>query len=357
MARIQIVKATDLSEFDGILDVRSPSEFAEDRIPGAINVPVLNDEERVRVGTLYQQVSPFAARKIGAALVARNIAIHLEQHFLDMPKSWRPLVYCWRGGQRSGAMAHVLGQIGWAAGQLEGGYKAFRHHVMEQLRTLPAKFQYRVICGPTGSGKSRFLKALAECGEQVLDLEGLACHRGSLLGNLPGEPQPSQRLFESCLWEALCSFSQDRPVFVEAESRRIGVLDLPDCLLQTMRAGDCVHLEANREARIALLMEDYAHFTREPALLLEKLDQLPSLYGHKTLDEWRQLASTMNWQQLVRGLLELHYDPSYHKSTQANYAQYEQARALQLFHLDHGSLLESAHAFLANEHLILAERP
>jgi tRNA 2-selenouridine synthase len=347
VARIQIVKATDLSDFDAILDVRSPAEFAEDHIPGAINVPVLNNDERARVGTLYKQVSPFAARKIGAALVARNIAIHLERHFLDMPKSWRPLIYCWRGGQRSGAMAHILGQIGWAAGQLEGGYKAYRHHVMEQLRTLPAKFEYRIICGPTGSGKSRFLKALAECDEQVLDLEGLACHRGSLLGNLPGESQPSQKLFESHLWEALCSFSPDHPVFIEAESRRIGMLDLPDSLLQTMRTGDCVCLEADREARIALLLEDYAHFTREPALLLEKLDQLTPLYGHKMLDGWRQLASAMNWQQLVSGLLELHYDPSYRKSTQAHYVRYGEACRLRLCRLDHGSLLEAARALLA----------
>ena len=165
-----------LDDFDTIIDVRSPSEFAEDHIPGAINCPVLDDEERIRVGTLYKQVSPFEARKVGAVLVSRNIARHIETHFLSKPKGWKPLIYCWRGGQRSGSMTVVFGQIGWAARRLEGGYKNFRQRVLEDLDTLPSALDFRILCGPTGSGKTALLDALAAAGEPVLDLEGLAAH-------------------------------------------------------------------------------------------------------------------------------------------------------------------------------------
>ncbi|MHB8166355.1 MAG: tRNA 2-selenouridine(34) synthase MnmH, partial [Sulfuricella sp.] len=221
-----------LARFDDIIDVRSPSEFRDDHIPGAVNFPVLNDEERARVGTIYKQTSAFDAKKIGAALVARNIAGHVEQHFSDQPKNWRPLVYCWRGGSRSGAMTHILNQIGWRAQQLKGGYKAYRTMVLATLQTLPGRFRYRVICGPTGSGKSRLLTALDELGAQVLDLEGLAAHRGSILGSLPDADQPSQKLFESRLWEALQKFDPDHPVYVEAESKKIGNIRAPDALLE-----------------------------------------------------------------------------------------------------------------------------
>ncbi|HEY3327417.1 MAG TPA: tRNA 2-selenouridine(34) synthase MnmH [Novimethylophilus sp.] len=342
MARIQPISAAQSLEFDALLDVRSPAEFAEDHIPGAINVPVLDDAQRAEVGTLYTRVSPFEARKVGAALIARNIAAHIEQHFMDKPKSWRPLVYCWRGGQRSGAMAHILGQIGWSVGQLQGGYKAYRQYVRSELQTLPARFGFRVLCGPTGSGKSRLLHALAGNGAQVLDLEGLANHRGSLLGGLPGSPQPSQKCFETQLWDALRKLDPQHPVFVEAESRKIGVLSLPDSLLHGMRQADCIHLDAGVEARATLLLEDYDHFLSEPALLFEKLDQLMPLHGRQTLEHWRQLAESREWRLLVTELLQMHYDPAYKKSTYSNFVRFGQAAGLQLPGLDSGGLNEAA---------------
>ena len=189
----------DLASFDAIIDVRSPAEFAEDHIPGAINCPVLDDEQRIVVGTLYKQVSPFEARKIGAALVSENIARHLRAHFLDKAKDWKPLIYCWRGGNRSGSMTTVFRAIGWKAVQLDGGYKTWRSHVVTQLESLPQAFAFRVVCGATGSGKTRILQAIADLGEQVLDLETLASHKGSVLGVLPGQPQPSQKSFETSL--------------------------------------------------------------------------------------------------------------------------------------------------------------
>lgn len=342
MARIQLVSAAQCLEFDELLDVRSPAEFAEDHIPGAINVPVLDNAQRARVGTLYTQVSPFEARKVGAALIARNIAAHLEQHFMDKPKNWRPLVYCWRGGQRSGAMAHILSQVGWSVGQLAGGYKAYRQRVRSELQALPAGFRFRVICGPTGSGKSRLLEALAECQAQVLDLENLANHRGSLLGGLPDSPQPSQKGFETRLWNALRHFDPAQPVFVEAESRKIGVISLPDSLLHSIRQADCIRLDAGLETRATLLLEDYDHFLRQPELLLQTLQQLAPLHSRQTLQHWRQLTEEKAWRQLVTELLEVHYDPAYQRSTHSHFVRFGQAIEVQLPQLDSISLQRAA---------------
>lgn len=195
--------APDRPPFDAVIDVRTPAEFADDHIPGAVNLPVLNNDERVRVGTLYKQVNPFEARKVGAALVSRNIARHLDEHFAGRPNTYRPLVYCWRGGQRSGSLAVVLGQIGFRVTLLEGGYKTYRGEVLDGLREMAGRMRFRVLAGRTGSGKTAVLRALAAAGGSVLDLEELACHRGSLLGAEPGRPQPPQRLFESRLHERL----------------------------------------------------------------------------------------------------------------------------------------------------------
>jgi tRNA 2-selenouridine synthase len=346
MARIRRVDTLQALDFDALLDVRSPSEFAEDHIPGAINVPVLDDDERARVGTLYVQTSPFEARKVGAMLVSRNIAAHIERHFLDRPKGWTPLVYCWRGGQRSGAMAHILAEIGWSAGQLEGGYKAYRAHVRESLVTLPGRFQFRVLCGATGSGKSRLLVALAAEGAQVLDLEALASHRGSLLGEMPGAPQPGQKAFETRLWHALRQIDPQRPVWVEAESRKIGVLSMPDALLAAIRDGDCVRLQATAEARAELLLEDYAHFLAAPELLLGKLEQLTELHGRQTLERWRDQVRRGEWWAFVHELLEKHYDPAYRKSTHANFIHYAKAIDLELARLDAQNLGVAARALL-----------
>lgn len=318
-----------LSRFDDIIDVRSPSEFREDHIPGAVNFPVLNDEERARVGTIYKQTSAFDAKKIGAALVARNIADHVERHFSDKPKNWRPLVYCWRGGSRSGAMTHILNQIGWRAQQLKGGYKAYRTMVLATLQTLPGRFRYRVICGPTGSGKSRLLAALDELGAQVLDLEGLAAHRGSILGNLPDADQPPQKLFESRLWEALQKFDPDHPVYVEAESKKIGNIRAPDALLEEMwQHGQCIRVEMAQEQRIALLKEEYVHFLENPEALCHKLEHLTGIHGKGVIQKWQALSTGRAWDELVGELLVKHYDPAYNKSTAKHYAQFSEALIL-----------------------------
>jgi len=332
----------ELTAFDEIIDARSPGEFAEDHIPGAINLPVLNDAERERVGTLYKQVSSFEAKKVGAALVSRNIAQHLEDYFADKPKSYRPLIYCWRGGSRSGSMTHILQKIGFGAMQLDGGYKAYRRHVIAELASLPAQRSFRVVCAPTGSGKSRLLQALANEGEQVLDLEALAAHRGSLLGALPDQPQPPQKSFESAIWHALTRFDPARPVFLESESKKIGALRVPDALIAAMRASPCVRLAVPLAARVQLLTEDYAHFLHDPELINSLLAHLVPLRGRDTVLAWQTLANQQAWEQLVSALLAQHYDPAYFRSLSNNYPPTPTDLSLSTADLSSGSLQQLA---------------
>lgn len=320
----------DLYAYDEIIDTRTPAEFAEDHVPGAINLPVLDNQERVRIGTLHKQVSAFAAKKAGAALVSRRIADHLESHFADKPKDYRPLIYCWRGGNRSGAMTTVLRAVGWQAAQLEGGYKAFRRQVAEQLQQLPQTLEFRVVCGPTGVGKSRFLRALARAGAQVLDLEDLAAHMGSVLGAYPDRPQPAQKMFESRVWRALSGFDSARPVYVESESKKIGNLHTPEALLQAMRASDCLNLEAPIPVRVAILKGEYAHFLADPEALGRQLDCLVPLQGRERVEEWKAWARAGGWDELVADLLIRHYDPAYARSLGRNFVRAVGARTLTL---------------------------
>ena len=347
MKSTSVANVTQLGEFDEIIDVRSPTEFADDHIPGAVNCPVLSDEERARVGTLYKQDSPFAAKKLGAALVARHIAEHIETRFLERPREWRPLVYCWRGGKRSGAMGHVLRQIGWPACTLEGGYKSWRRHVVAELAELPRRFSLRVVTGATGSGKSRLLEALSAQGAQVLDLEALAAHKGSVLGGLPDEVQPSQKMFESRLLAVLRGLTSAEPVFVEAESRRIGRLQVPDALLETMRASPCLVIEASDAARVAFLIGDYDHFLADPASLKEKLDCLRELQSGETLAHWQALIDARDWPGLVAELLEKHYDPLYRRSQGRNYVHFAEAPRFATDDLSPAGLKNLASAILA----------
>ena len=346
MKSVPLANVAQLAEFDEIIDVRSPGEYTEDHIPGALNFPVLDDAERARVGTIYKQVSAFEAKKIGAALVSRNIARHIEDSFADKPRGWKPLIYCWRGGSRSGSLAHVLKQIGFDAAQMDGGYKAYRRTVVAELDSLPGRFDFRVVCGPTGSGKSRLLQALQESGAQVLDLEGLAAHRGSVLGNLPDAAQPPQKMFDSQLWWTLQHFNPGQPVYVEAESKKIGLLRVPDALLARMREGGCVRVEVAMPLRVVLLKEEYAHFLANPAALQEKLDCLVGLYGHEIIARWNALAEQGAWDELVLALLERHYDPAYSKSTLKNYPHYADTMPIVVEDISPAGFLSTAQRIL-----------
>ncbi len=309
----------EIRAFDEVLDARSPAEFADDHLPGAVNTPVLDDAERALVGTVYKQRSAFEAKRLGAPLAARNIAAVIEARFADRPRTWRPLVYCWRGGGRSGSLVHVLRQVGWNAVRLDGGYKAFRRQVVAGLEAMPERFTFHVVCGATGSGKSRLLESLAKAGAQVLDLEVLAAHRGSVLGELPDAPQPSQKSFETALWTGLSAFDASRPVWVESESRKVGNLRVPERLIERMRASRCFRLEASEASRVALLLEEYAHFVARPELLAEKLRCLSALHGAARIDGWIADLQRGAWQALVSDLLASHYDPAYRRSLDRNY--------------------------------------
>jgi tRNA 2-selenouridine synthase len=321
--------AAKLGEFDAIIDARSPAEYAEDHLPGAVNWPVLDDDERRTVGTEYKQVSTFDARKRGAAIVARRIAEHLEAHAQDKPQNWHPLVYCWRGGQRSGALSWFLGQVGFRVQVLQGGYKAFRTVVREQLDALPATLHFVVIGGRTGSGKTRLLQALREAGAQVLDLEALARHRGSVLGGLPNEGQPSQKGFEMALWQALSRFDPSRPVFVESESRRIGQLHLPEALIERMRAdGRCVIVQMPDAARVQLLLEEYGFYAEQVERFCEHLSALTELRGKAQVAGWQAQARAGEWAALFADLMAQHYDPLYLRSSERHFAGYADALTL-----------------------------
>jgi len=335
-----------LDQFDTIIDARSESEFALDRIPGAINCPTLDDAQRILVGTTYKQVGAFEAKKIGAPLVARNIAHYVETLFADKPKDWKPLVYCWRGGNRSGSMAHILAKIGWPVVQLDGGYKAFRPQVNAALEHPPA-LQFKVVCGTTGSGKSRLLETLAAQGAQVLDLEQLAAHRGSVLGHLPSQPQPSQKAFETMIWDALRRFDPARPVFVEAESKKVGNLRVPAALMDTMRASDCVAVTLSRANRVRLLMEDYQHFLVSPETLNDQLEHLTQLHGREKIAHWQAMSQSGQMSELVDELLAQHYDPAYLRSIDRNFIKYAQALPLQLDDIDHDSFAAAARRLIA----------
>jgi tRNA 2-selenouridine synthase len=324
--------------FDAIIDTRSPAEFELDHVPGAINCPALDNEQRAEIGTLYKQVSPFVARRRGAALVAINIGRHLLERFQDKGPDWRPLIYCWRGGQRSGAFVTIFRQIGWDAHQLEGGYKAYRRDALAKLGTLPALFDLRVLSGPTGSAKSRLLERLAVRGEQVLDLEGLAAHKGSVLGGKPGQPQPPQKLFESRLLQTLSALDPSRPVFTEAESRRIGQITLPDALIERLRAAPCVRIDAPVPARTDFLIRDYDYLTQDPEALITLLQRLAELRGRATIDNWAAMAREGRWTELVSALLEQHYDPLYRRSQQSNFERHDNAPVLVAEALDDAGL-------------------
>ena len=317
-----------LSEFSDVIDARSEGEFAEDHLPGAINWPSLNNEERKLVGTEYKQISAFDAKKRGAALVAKNIARHLERDGIHKPRDWQPLVYCWRGGKRSGSLALILDQIGFTVTLVDGGYKAFRAALVADLPPLAAQFDYRVVCGTTGSGKTRLLQALAAQGAQVLDLEALANHRSSVLGVIPGLPQPTQKGYDSLIWAALKSFDASRPVYIESESKKVGNVAIPEGLITAMRAAPCLQLDLSENERVALLLEDYDFFVKDIEFFCDRLGALTQARGKDVVTDWQTRSRSGDVASVVRELLVNHYDPVYLQSMKRNFAQYSAATVI-----------------------------
>ncbi len=308
--------------FDDVIDVRSPGEFAEDHAPGAINLPVLSDGERAEVGTLYRHGGTFAARRLGAGLVARNIGLHLATHFADRPRDYRPLVYCWRGGQRSASFATVLAAVGWRVTVLKGGYKTYRAHVLSELDAQSPRFRYRLLAGLTGTAKTRLLHRLAARGTQILDLEELAGHRGSVLGAVG--PQPSQKAFDSRLLAALFQLDPSSPVWLEAESHRIGNLYISKSLWAAMKVSGGVEVGMPFAERVEHLLNEYPHFVADPEMLKRELGRLRG----GRLGKWIGLIDAGEWPALVADLLESHYDPGYSASLRRSFPEVSETAVL-----------------------------
>lgn len=319
--RFSLTSLADLKVLgvDTIIDVRAPAEFAEDHLPGAINLPVLDDTERAQVGTIYKQVSHFQARKLGAALVAQNAARHLQGPLADKPGGWQPLVYCWRGGQRSGSFSVILSQIGWRVRVLDGGYKAYRRLVTAALYDAPFPAPVMVLDGGTGTAKTDILRHVAALGGQVIDLEALAAHRGSVFG--ASGPQPSQKLFESRMAMAMVQLDPTRPVLIEAEANRIGALRLPPALWAAMVSAPRLRLCAPVDARAQWLLGQYAGFLTDPVRLGATLEKLRPLHPRKRIEEWQGMALSGAFGTLAQSLIALHYDPAYAHAVRSFAAQ------------------------------------
>lgn len=337
-----------LAEFDAIIDARSEGEYAEDHLPGAVNWPTLNDKERIFIGTTHKQVNAFEARKRGAGMAARNISRHIEREVIDKPKDWKPLAYCWRGGKRSGSLSLVLDQIGFKVTLVEGGYKAFRAAVVQDIPHRVAALQWRVICGTTGSGKTRLLAALADAGAQVLDLEALAQHRSSVLGGIPGQPQPTQKRFDTLVWDALRQFDTTLPVYVESESKKVGNVAVPTSLIEAMRASPCLNLVLPDDERVALLMEDYDFFVKDAEFFCDRLAVLTEFLGKAMIDKWQASVRAGQVEPVVRELLTLHYDPVYLQSIQRNFRQFADAKVIAPDGRSTGAMAELALSMVGN---------
>jgi tRNA 2-selenouridine synthase len=340
---------TRLADFDTLIDARSEDEYALDHIPGAINWPTLDNQQRITIGTMYKQVNAFEAKKRGAALSARNIAQHIERDVIDKPRGWKPLVYCWRGGNRSGALATILGAIGFQVTLVEGGYKAWRAALVDSLPALAQRLHYRVICGPTGSGKTRLLQALRTHGGQVLDLEDLANHRSSVLGHIPGLPQPSQKRFDSLVWDALRQLDPARVVYVESESKKVGNVAVPDALITAMRASPCIDLQLSDQERVALLLEDYRFFVDDSEHFCRRLRALTELRGKAVVEGWVDQVNAGQTPAVVLELLTQHYDPMYAQSIKRNFKQYGTARPCVLRNRSTEALAELAGGLVDSE--------
>jgi tRNA 2-selenouridine synthase len=349
------ISLADLHKFDTIIDVRSPAEFVDDHIPGAINLPVLNDQQRAEIGTIYKQINPFTAKRAGAALVAQNIAAHLQNSLQDKARDWRPLIYCWRGGQRSGAMAQIFSNIGWHSSVIDGGYKSYRRHVLDCLDHLPKQLSLMIVSGQTGTAKTHILRAASAKGAAIIDLERLACHRGSLLGGEPGQPQPTQRYFESQLCQALQQSAPGQTILIEAESNKIGNIHVPPAFWAAMRNAPTIRVTAPIDARVNFLQRDYAHMINQPEFIMPLLSKLTHRHSAKQLATWKDMIDRKDWPDFIKSLLETHYDPSYQRSGSARLAR--ETGVVAATTLDHDDINRLAEAIMSKSASIATNKP
>jgi tRNA 2-selenouridine synthase len=318
MKKHKITKIWNNKKFDTIIDVRAPVEFNEDHIVGAINCPVLNNEEREKVGTIYKKISSFKAKIIGSSLSAKNIAHHIENNFIEKDGSWQPLVYCWRGGQRSRAFCIVLSEVGWRTSQLQGGYKEYRNDVIKYIDYIGTKLNIILISGKTGSAKTKILHSIKEQGGQILDLEGLANHKGSLLGIIPNLKQPSQKYFESLLYYEIKKINLKKTIYIEAESSKIGNIHIPKSIWSKMLLSPRIEVKAGIHTRTNFLINDYNYMCNDPSLINPIIKGLKNKKSNFIIKNWEKMINEKKWYELTKNFLENHYDSSYSSNTKKN---------------------------------------
>ena len=318
MQKHKKIKRWNSKKYDTIIDVRSPSEFEIDHIVGAINCPILYDDERQKVGTIYKQISSFKAKIIGSSLSAKNIAFHIEKEFLEKKGSWKPLIYCWRGGQRSKAFSIVLSEVGWRTYQLRGGYKEYRNDIIKYLDNIGMKLKIILISGKTGSAKTKILHSIRDQGAQILDLEGLARHKGSLLGAIPNLKQPSQKFFESLLFYEINKLNLKKNIFIEAESSKVGNVHIPKSIWSNMILSKRIEVVADVNTRAKFLIDDYQYMCKNPILIKPMIKGLKTRLSNNLIDSWEKLIDEKKWFELTKSFLENHYDSSYLSNTIKN---------------------------------------
>lgn len=310
---VSLEKALALRDQGALLvDARTPAEFADSSIPGAANVPIFSDEERVEVGTLYKREGRQAARRLGVHLVAPKIPELIER----VEEAWGAagrgpiVVFCWRGGMRSKALTAFLQLAGLPARQLTGGHKVFRALVRDFFERGEWG-RLLVLRGLTGVGKTRQLLELAAEGYPVLDLEGLAGHRGSAFGGLGLAPQPSQKQFEALLWEALRRIPPEGYALAEGESRHIGRLILPLKVYEALQEETSLWVEASLDYRARVILEDYPARDALRDAFIPPIKALRRRLGGEVVECFLALLAAGEWEALARELMLRYYDPLY----------------------------------------------
>jgi tRNA 2-selenouridine synthase len=295
-----------------IIDVRSPCEFVAERIPQAVNIPLLTDQERAEVGTVYAQAGEIVARRLGLKFIAPKIPeivdriVELKNHNSSL------VVHCWRGGLRSEAVASFLSIVGIDCWRLSGGYKAWRNMVLKEFESDPYPCNSVVLQGRTGAGKTDLLNLLEKSGAQILDLEKLAQHRGSLFGELGLSGQPTQKNFEGMLWERM-QMVCDAPLFIEAEGRKIGNLTLPDFIMRRINSGRRILVTSSTDLRVKRIVSAYLPESNPELVARAKsiLPLLTSRLSKQIVSEIHRLAGQGDFSELVEKLLVQYYDPLY----------------------------------------------
>lgn len=295
-----------------LIDLRSPSEYKSETIPGAINIPLFDDEERKIIGTVYKQESIEKAKTLGMEFAAKRLpSLYEEVNKLD--HDYHNLVFfCARGGFRSSSLVSLFKSIGINAIKLDNGYKGYRRYINEQLPLMVQEIQFVVLYGNTGTGKTDILKSLKQEGMDVLDLEGCANHRGSTLGSVGLGEQNNQKTFESLVYESLAN-RKTNLVFIEGESKRIGKDIIPDYLFDAMNKGIKIKIEANIERRVDNILKDYVHGTDDE--LISALNYLRKYLGNTNIDFYIESIHKHEYKKVIEELMVKYYDPLYeHKN-------------------------------------------